>query len=246
MNLFIVGFYTFTYFIFLFSSLIGTQYLYHFLENNNSSFSNISPSHKKWYVVSNLSKSIIFSFYSYHAYFILYKYIIEGVWDSRELLFLGCMYAGIDMNSILIVPKLSKNTLYHHIVVNILYFYTVLNGMNEHSFARLIVIYALFSVLAVSVNFYLACRVIWKNDKNLEYISSFCFVNYLCCCIPNWSYQFYHLCFNDYYLQTYSLFTRTCFLAIIVVVVYDDLVLMKYLKNNSIFKNIMTVPLISN
>jgi hypothetical protein len=228
------------------TSLVGTHHLYYYLDNHLPCFSNISPNHKKWYVISNLSKSMIFSIYSYHAYFILYNYIINNIWNTNDLLFLGSLYAAVDMNSIIIVPKLSRNTLYHHIVVNVLFFYTILNGMNVDSFARLIVVYALFSVLAVSVNFYLACRVIWKDNKHLEYMSSFCFVNYVCCCIPNWSFQFYHLCLNPFFINSYHWITRLLFLFIIIVVVYDDLVLMKYLKDHSFFRNILPLKLISN
>jgi hypothetical protein len=150
------------------------------------------------------------------------------------------------MASIILVPKLSNNTLYHHLVVNVLYFYTLLNGMDEYTFSKLIVIYALFSVLAFPVNFYLACRVLWKDNINLEYLSSFCFVNYIVCCIPNWSFQFYNLYFNEIYLTNYSFLSRLLFSLVIMIVIYDDIVLMKYLKDHSLFKNIINLKLITN
>jgi hypothetical protein len=144
------------------------------------------------------------------------------------------------------VPKLSKNTLYHHSVVNVLFFYTLLNGMNPNSFSKLIVIYALFSVLAFSVNFYLAARVLWKDNEVLKYLSSFCLINYILCCVPNWSFQFYNLCFNSFFINNYSLISRLLFTSIMTVVVYDDLVLMKYLKDHSFYKDILTKSLITN
>ena len=65
MNLFTIFYFFFVYTIELGSMLLINKYFYSFLDNNWDNFKNISPLHKKWYVVSNLTKSIIFSFYSY-------------------------------------------------------------------------------------------------------------------------------------------------------------------------------------
>ena len=111
--------------------------------------------------------------------------------------------------------------------------------MCKNSFSRLIVIYALYSVLAFSVNFYLAMRILIKNKDILELLSSFSFINYIICCIPNWSYQFYNLCFDTKYITNYGFVPVSLFSLIMLIVVYDDLVLMKYLKDHSIFKNIL-------
>lgn len=219
--------------------IISTKYLYYFLDNNLENFNNISPSHKKWYVTNNLLKSLVFSFMSYHSYFLLKNYTLNDKWDNTEFQYLGCLYGSIDMSSIILVPKLSKNTYYHHLVVNILLFYGLMNEMDKNSFSLLIVIYALFSVLAFTVNFYLGLRVLIDNNEILNLISSFCFVNYLLCCIPNWSFQFYNLYFNEQFQKTYGIYPLILFGLIILVVVYDDLVLMKYLKDHSYFKNIL-------
>ena len=227
------------YFIELGFFILVTKYFYVFLDNNVDNFHNISPVHKKWYVTNNLVKSFIFSFLSYHSYFLLKSYVVDNHWNNIEFQYLGCLYASIDMGAIIIVPKLSKNTLYHHIVVNILLLYALTNEMNINSFSLLIVIYALFSVLAFSVNFYLGMRILIKNPDTLSLLSSFCFINYIMCCVPNWSFQFYNLYFNDKLSNVYGIYPRLLFGLIILIIVYDDLVLMKYLKDNSIFKNIL-------
>ena len=210
------------------------------------SFKEINPQHKKWYVVSNLSKSFIFSLTTYHTYSLIIDNLFYDTWNAVEFKYLGCLYAAIDMSSILIVPKLAKNTYYHHVVVNILYFYSLLNGMAKDSYSRLVVVYALFSVLAFLVNTFLGLRIIIKDQLFLKYFSSICLVNYILCCIPNWSFLFYNLYFNPVYGEQYGLIGNSLFVSIILVVMYDDLVLMKYLKDNSLFPNILETSLIKN
>lgn len=232
------------YFFFIYGIELGfmlyiTKLSHELFDDNIPSFNSITPTHKKWYVTCNLVKSVIFALTSYHSYYLLTSFIINNIWDNTQFLYLGCLYASIDMSSIILVPKLSTNTFYHHLVVNILFFYSLFTNMNPNSFASLIVIYALFSVLAFSVNFYLGLRILIPASPLLEYLSTFCFVNYLLCCLPNWSYQFYNLYFNDNFINNYSFIPRFLFCGVIMVVVYDDLVLMKYLKDHSYFKNIL-------
>ena len=140
MNYWNIIFFTFIY-GFYFVGLTGLSKLcYSFLDKNIDNFRIISPSHKKWYVVSNLIKSIIFSFMSYHSYFLIKNILFYNIWDNVELLYLGSLYASIDMVGIYIVPKLSANTFYHHLVVNIMFLYTLLNDMGENTFSKLIVV----------------------------------------------------------------------------------------------------------
>lgn len=239
MNYFNICYFIFIYSFYFTSLTIFSKLFYNFLDINIENFNQITPVHKKWYVVSNLIKSIIFSFMSYHCYFLIKNILFYDKWDNVELLYLGCLYASIDMVGIYIVPKLAVNTFYHHLVVNLMFLYTLLNDMSENTFSKLIVVYALYSVLAFSVNFYLGLRVITKNKKILELLSSFCFVNYVFCCIPNWSFQFYHLCFNDLYIKFYGFIPVSFYSLLMMVVIYDDLVLMKYLKDNSLLKNLL-------
>ena len=131
---------------------------------------------------------------------------------------------------------MAKNTLYHHTIVNILFIYGLTNGMDENSLSKLIVVYATFSALAFLVNFYLGFRVIYSNEKVLKIISTICLLIYSTCCIFNWSYQFYNLYWNSYYLSTYGYTGIGSFTILIIIIMYDDFILIKYLKNKSYFE----------
>ncbi len=213
--------------------------VHNMLDNYNGyNFKLINPTHKKWYVVSNLLKSATLAVANPYCFQIIYKTLNSNAWDKYGLLHLGCIYAGLDMASIIMVPKLAKNTLYHHSIVNILFIYTLTNGMDYYSFSRLISIYAIFSAMACPVNLYLALRIVSENTKGMYYFSSFCFVNYVTCCLFNWSYQIYNLLWTPFFIQTYGYLSVFIFSAFIAIVMWDDIILIKYLKHNSIFKDL--------
>lgn len=208
-----------------------------YLERNYASFREINPSHKKWYVVSNLIKGGVLGLMLPLFYKILSGDLFGGVWDTDYVSHLGCVYASLDMVSVFRVPKLARNTLYHHLAVNGLFLYVLGNGADNGSFSRLIAIYAVFSALAFSVNMYLAIRVLSKDTRLLKAMSSFCFVNYVACCAANWSYQLYHLIWTPHFFQAYGIVPVLAFCGMIAVVMWDDIILIRYLKQVSYFQN---------
>jgi len=211
-----------------------------YLNNNYENFNKINPNHKKWYVVSNIVKAATLSGATPFCLRVVGNAVTNDIWENENLIHLGCVYAGLDLVSIIMVPKLAKNTLYHHLIVNFLFLYTLTNGMEYYSFSRLIAIYAIFSALAYPVNLYLGVRVICDNNKFLTKFSSFCLVNYMTCCLFNWSYQVYNLMWTPFYFKTYGIIPVLIFCGFIAIVMWDDLILMKYLRDNSIFVNWMT------
>ena len=212
---------------------------HNYLDSNYEKFNMINPNHKKWYVVSNIVKATTLSLATPFCLKVVGNDISNDIWEKEHLMHLGCVYAGLDLVSILMVPKLAKNTLYHHLIVNFLFIYTLTNGMKYDSFSRLIAMYAIFSTLACPVNLYLGVRVICDNNDFLTKFSSFCLVNYMTCCLFNWSYQVYNLMWTPFYLQTYGITSVLIFCGFIAIVMSDDLILMKYLRDNSMFVNLM-------
>ena len=71
----------------------------YYLLSNYKNFLHITPVHKKWYVVSNLSKSLILGFYSFECINILYNLFIYDNWDNKRILYLGSLYSAIDLLS---------------------------------------------------------------------------------------------------------------------------------------------------
>lgn len=208
---------------------------YQYLNKNWEPFQAITPPHKKWYVLSNYIKSAGLACFAPFCSMVLYDNVFHNDWNNTLVLHLGCMYSVLDFTSVLKVPKLAKNTIYHHIAVNLLYFYTLTNGMHVDSFSRLIVVYAVFSTLAFPVNSYLATRVVTKNELFLKTFSSFAFVNYVACCSLNWSYQLYHLAWRDHFLTEYGIIPIVMFTGLIFVVMADDIILIMYLRDHSFF-----------
>ena len=208
---------------------------YQYLDQHWPAFAKIHPAHKKWYVLSNYIKSVSLAAFAPFCTMVLYDNVFHNDWNNTLVLHLGCLYAVLDFTSIIKVPKLAKNTLYHHVAVTILYFYTLTNGMHVDSFSRLIVVYAVFSTLAFPVNAYLATRVITDNQLLLKTFSSVAFVNYVTCCALNWSYQVFHLAWRDHFLTEYGLIPIILFAGFIAVVMSDDIILIRYLRDHSFF-----------
>lgn len=218
------------------------DYCYRYGEQHSANFKAISPSHKKWYVVSNLVKGGCLGLAAPMCLRMLILNIQTGYWQTEFLLQLGCLYAALDLVAIYKVPKLAKNTLYHHLTVNVLFIYTLTNLMSPDTFSRLIVIYALFSDLAALVNVYLGLRIVHKNKLHLQYLSSICYVNYIVCCVLNWSYQIYHLCWTEKFYGQYGIIPVIIFGGFLFVVVSDDIILIRHLRDNSIWKKSPPLP----
>ena len=212
------------------------DWCYDYGNKNYNNFAMISPTHKKWYVVANLVKGGCLLCAAPMCLRMLVLNIQTGYWQTSFLLQLGCLYAALDLVAIYKVPKLAVNTLYHHLAVNVLFLYTLTNLMNPDTFSRLIVVYALFSDLAALVNVYLGTRIVYNNKLHLKYLSSVCLVNYVVCCALNWSYQVYHLCWTEKFISQYGILPVMLFGGFLFVVVSDDIILIRHLRDNSIWK----------
>ena len=131
------------------------------------------------------------------------------------------------MVSMFHVDKMQMNTKIHHIMVQILYFTGLIQyNFNKNTLANPMVIYAIYSALAYIVNLYLSLRVFIKDKKFLKRLSYLSYIIYIVCCAQNWLYQ-------GYFLITYKnipLIQKTIYGSIIMTIMYDDWVLIKYLK----------------
>ena len=197
------------------------------MNNYILNYKNIQPNHKKIYVVSNLIKGLTLGLNSNIVIYFLYNYIRYGLWDIKTVKTFGAIYASLDMVSMFHIEKMQINTKIHHIMVQILYFIgLVYYDFNKNTLANPIVIYAIYSALAHIVNIYLSLRVFVKDEvflKRLKYLS---YIIYIICCCQNWSYQLYFLATN----KDIPLIQKTIYGGIITSIVYDDWVLIKYLK----------------
>ena len=193
-------------------------------------YKNIYPTHKKIYFVSNLLKSIVLGIFSYKAFLILFQYAYYNNWVVEDIKYLGAVYASLDMVSMFKVPKMQFNTIVHHTIVQFLYIISLIFlDFDKNSLANGVVIYAIFSTFAFLVNMYLALRLIIEDKNNLKLLASISSLIYQVCCTINWSYQIYFI----YSFSNISLIIRILYSIILMYIVFDDIVLIKFLNKNS-------------
>lgn len=201
--------------------------IHHLMDKYILNYRNIYPQHKKKYVISNLIKGLALGLNSHIGVRFLYNYIHYGLWDLKTIKMFGAIYAALDMTSMFHVEKMQTNTKIHHIMVQVLYLSgLVFYNFNKNSLANPMVIYAIYSALAYIVNIYLSLRIFIDNKSFLKKIKYLSYLIYICCCAQNWSYQLYFLTNNN----NIPLIQKAVYSGIITSIVYDDWVLIKYLK----------------
>jgi len=219
--------------IFYAFSNVFIYYLYpmtHSLMNSIDKYKNINPEHKKIYFVSNLIKGIVLGLFTPLAFGILYSYFIHNIWNRSLIKSLASTYCSLDLVSIFCIQKMQFNTLVHHIMVQVLFLISLLCfDFREDTISKPIVIYAIFSTFAFSVNLYLALRLIL--EKNIKLIATISSIIYQFSCTINWSYQCYYL-----YISEIDIIFKILYSILILGVVSDDIVLIKFLNKNGYLK----------
>lgn len=189
------------------------------LNTFNYNFSQITPPHKKSYVVINLVKS----FYLCLLVVICFVGLLYDSFNNIDFkIYVGGLYAFTDIIGLIVVEKMQRNTIIHHILVQILYgmcFYYSFDIGNP--LIRGIAAYTIFSAMAFSVNTFLALRVFINND-NIEKLANIIGRQYIIICCLNWSYQLYVLTELDYVITL-------IYASMLSLIIYDDLVLIDYL-----------------
>lgn len=179
------------------------------------------------YISKNISKSLILFYLCKIAFFPIVDCIIYDNWNNDTIYLIGILYSSHDILSLIryyrILPKTTK---IHHISVLILSILNLFNDYKIPSVWRGLVSYAFFSALAFYVNTFLGMRFLISRNKLYIY-SKLAYFIYGFTCLLNWSYQIY-IIYNFYnisYIQT------LIFMNLIGMLVYDDIILLKFLKN---------------
>lgn len=218
--------------IFFLGSLAVNQLYYIFniiLNYLSTSYNNIKKKEIKYYIISNLIKSALLFVYTPSALNILYTTICNDEWDNLKIKNMGSLYAIPDFVSLFMVKNMHQSTKIHHIIVVIFYFTNLLNDYNEENIFRPLMIYAIFSTLSYAVNFILASRFIEIKGKKDKMITMAFFI-YLTCCILNWSWNIYYIQRLIYINNNIMIYLYLIFISFIV---WDDIVLLKWLKYKS-------------
>jgi len=208
------------------SYVVFTSYFtFHFyLEKYSGSYKSVE-SEKQFYVLSNLIKSATLLSYTPLAAVVLYNTMVNDEWDTIVIRNLGCMYCIPDFVSLFMVKKMSNTTILHHLAVCVFNAVSMFNDYGEENVCRLMVVYAVFSTFAYLVNLLLASRFLGIPKWLARYMSAGALFIYAACCGINWTWQAYYS-HKLWHLYNWPLYA---YLSLICLVVYDDLVLMKWL-----------------
>ena len=176
------------------------------------------PFSRKMYVVSNTIKGTVLCACTPMAVMLLYE-CLQGIWNTRQILVLGHIYAVLDAVSLGMLDHIQTSTVVHHVAVVLVHLQNCLQDFEEDTYARCSVIYAIFSCFAFQVNLALA-----KRYEGTSYRAAY--IVYLMCCICNWSWQVY-------YAYTHALsWHGVLWWVFMVAIVFDDVHLLRWLHQH--------------
>ena len=197
--------------------------IFYYYNNLNKSLSN----DRKFYISKNIGKSIILFILSCCAYNTVYNAVKFNVWDNNSIYIIGTTYASHDILSLFLAFwKLPTTTRLHHLSVLFLAYKNLYIDYTQPTIWRGLVVYAYLSALSFYVNTFLGLRFLLPKYK-IWFLAKISFILYLTLCILNWLYQLFILYNNNMNTS----FEIILFCSLIGLVVYDDLILLKYLYN---------------
>ena len=212
--------------------MIATRFIWNKLDRR---FASISPVHKKWYVVANMSKCVLLGIIcSSSRYWIAaYRAFVLDEFLNIEGKRMAVIYAVTDAVALLLVPKLPLSTVLHHVTTILLLI--VYWGINMRikgwtgllGVMKMMMLYGTFSTISFTVNGYLALRVVYPKSSLTSLLCRVALFVYLICCFGNWSLHllwFGHSLYNGY-ISLIMLLYGGC----IGFIVHDDIVLIKWL-----------------
>jgi len=209
--------------------------LHYFLSEYSTSYRTVSLD-KQFYVLSNLIKGAILAGCTPLAIEVLYTSVWLDHWPATVIRNLGCVYCIPDAVSLFMVRRMARTTVFHHISVCVLCMFNIYNDYAEENVCRLVVVYAVFSTFAYLVNLLLASRFLDVSDGVSVALSVGASVIYGTCCAINWVWQGYYI----HHLLAINMFDWSVYVYILLmlVLVWDDLVLQKWLCKNILKKSV--------
>jgi len=209
----------------VFSSYFTADYM---LARISTSYARIKDD-QKFYVLSNLIKSAVLTTYTPQAAFQLYDALVNDVWSTDRIRSLGVLYAIPDFVSMLLVQRMALTTKAHHVCVVAFMILCLYTDFAEETVLRAVVVYAVFSTFAYLVNLLLASRFLPVGARLSLIMSALALGIYTSCLALNWSWQVFFLTSLHSRRPSVSLYV---YVAAMSFVVYDDIVLTRWLISN--------------
>ena len=211
-------------------SVFSSYFVIHYFLLKLSSKYTTYSTERQFYILSNLIKSATLAMCVPASVQVLLGIVYTGEWPDVQIKNLGSIYAATDLVSIGMLKQMHLSTRLHHVSVVILNFVNLCNEYSKFNVCRLIVMYAMFSMLSYLVNCVLAIRFLVPK-RITDCMCRVSFGIYATCCLVNWILQIYYLkqlfMENDERLIVYGYSVLICFL------MWDDAVLIKWLAVSS-------------
>lgn len=185
-------------------------------------FPSLSES-RQFYVIKNVIKGYYLAFLVFlGAMLVFLPMLVKGYVDNLSIRILASLYVSNDVVGLWRVKQLATTTRIHH-VTSLVFLLMAWNAdFEKQQVARMLLYYCYLSALSFPVNLYLGLRFCSKEEPlRLKAIAKY---TYALGCLLNWSLQ-------------YKLFDNSteayCYLALLALIVYDDLVLLRWLWRSS-------------
>ena len=185
---------------------------------------NSLPKERQLYIQKNLVKSTYLAILTIYAtVFVIWPIVSFEYWDNYTIHRLAAMYVSNDIVGLVCVENLPKTTRIHHLVTTVLVFVALGLDFQHNEIAQAMLVYTMASAAAYVVNFHLGVRWLCAKDE-LRWLRLGAGFIYVICCSVSWSWHVYWTLttanFNAYHLG---------YLLIMVWIVYDDIILMRWL-----------------
>ena len=202
-------------------------------------FASISPSHKKWYVVANLSKAFLLAIITInHRY---WRVFFQFVWYNQihvlEVKRCVLLYIASDTVTTFLVPKLPQSTKFHHFAAITMSGIILMVDLDRTGtqdlveVCRMAIIYASSGIFAYNVNCCLALRVAYPKATWLKWINRISLGMYLLCYACNWTIHIIWIVnlIINFRISVFSL----VYITLLIPVVYSNMVLIKWWVHES-------------
>lgn len=216
--------------------LIVAKHAWDYLDPN---FRSIYPSHKKWYVVANLSKALFLGILGFSSRYWIsaYRCHYQDNFQLIELKRSAVIYIATDVVALYMVPKLPFSTIVHHVATAVLT--VVVSGVNLKvkgytgllGMCKMTMLYGIFSTIPFLVNAYLALRVVYSKEKWLKVLCKLSLATYVVCCGLNWTVQGLWI-MGFWWERDFSVY-MLLYVGMLVMIGHDDIVLIRWLLRQS-------------
>lgn len=209
-------------FIFICSCIL-VYYAYDIADHQLSGLDYYVDSNRKMYIQKNVVKAAYLCLLSFLSTF----YFIFYPWDNNVLQMLASCYCSNDIVGLYRCNKLPISTRIHHITSALFLLFTYTVDFTTSNVGQLLVYYTYFSALAWPVNLYLGLRLCYElQPYPMEELRWWCKWWYAFLCAVNWMTQLYLSSSLNLEIGVYT--------TLIILIVLDDIILLKWLFKNSI------------